>query len=172
LKLITLELDRLPGIPRPFVLDGFGGGATLIHGPNASGKSSTRRALKQLLFEPESDPEIALTAHFEDEHGSLRANLSRGKVTWFRGSKEVARPSLPPRGRADSFAVGVRELLDDGGDAERGFAQAVARQMTQRTARRDLGPGAQARRVGRPGARRGPSRRTGASPRGRPRRRA
>lgn len=129
MKLITLELDRLPGIPRPFVLDGFGGGATLVHGPNASGKSSTRRALKQLLFEPESDPEIALTAHFEDEHGSLRANLSRGKVTWFRGSKEVARPVLPPRGRADSFAVGVRELLDDGGDAERGFAQAVARQM-------------------------------------------
>ncbi len=129
MKLITLELDRLPGIPRPFVLDGFGGGATLIHGPNASGKSSTRRALKQLLFEPESDPEIALTAHFEDEHGTLRAHLSRGKVTWFRGAEEVARPSLPPRGRADSYAVGVRELLDDGGDAERGFAQAVARQM-------------------------------------------
>lgn len=129
MKLITLELESLPGIPRPFVLDGFGTGATLIHGPNASGKSSTRRALRQLLFEPKSDPRVSITAHFEDASGPLRASLNGGQVTWFRGSEQVPQPALPPVNRADSFAVGVRELLDDGGDAERGFAHAVARQM-------------------------------------------
>lgn len=127
-----LELERLPGLERGgFALEELSPGITVIHGPNASGKSTTGRAIEQLLW-PESGA---------GEHRRLRGELRIGdprdgarwevelehdRRGWWRDGETADGPALPPAHHADRYGLALHDLVAAEGPTEGAFARRIA----------------------------------------------
>ncbi len=127
-----LELARLPGLERGgFTLEDLSPGISVIHGPNASGKSTTGRAIEQLLW-PERG--VGERRHLR---GELRIGAGRGgarwevelehdRRDWWRGGEPADGPALPPAHHADRYGLALHELVAVEGPAEGAFARRIA----------------------------------------------
>ena len=130
LAIERLALHRSPGIPRPgFVLDELGPGINVIHGPNASGKTSTARAIRALLW-PDAEPiagEIAAEADLAIGDAAWRFELEAGRRRCAQGGVEAEAPALPPAEAADRYTLALPDLLAADGSA---FARAILRESS------------------------------------------
>ncbi len=138
MRLVELSIRRLPGITAPFSLgtDEIGTHVTLIHGPNATGKSSIVRALTALLWpELETSREIELSARLELDGRSYTVERHADNVVWRVDGERAAAPTLPPTHMVSCYAITGDELLG-GGDAatlatkDGALAAEIARQMS------------------------------------------
>ena len=50
MKLLSIKINKLPGIYKPFSIKGFSTGINIIYGPNGSGKSSICRLIQKALW--------------------------------------------------------------------------------------------------------------------------
>lgn len=121
-----LHVRRMPGFAHGgFELDGLSAGINVVHGPNASGKTTTARALQALLW-PSRAPQTAwLRGAVRVGGEAWTVELEAGGARWQREGQDATAPVLPPVDCRDRYFLSLHDLLavDDGG-----LAVAIARE--------------------------------------------
>ncbi|MBF2761718.1 MAG: hypothetical protein ISN28_15905 [Ectothiorhodospiraceae bacterium AqS1] len=132
MKLRRIAIRRLAGIASPgFELDGFSDGINIVHGPNASGKSSLARALRALLdAQASAGDAVDLEAEFEDTGGNRWQVVRTGhSLIWScNGQRSQAPPAPDPRHLA-GYILHVEDLLESGDRQDEEMAREIARDL-------------------------------------------
>jgi len=132
-KLEFLDIRHLPGIHPGFRIEEFSPAVNFITGPNASGKSSTIRALRYLLATPRTgDPPILdLMANFRVDGQNWLARREGSRIHWEIDGQPAERPALPDGDALGSYLVTVEDLFHLEGDNERHLAEQLRRELQQ-----------------------------------------
>lgn len=131
----TLEIERMPGLPGSIRLDGLADGIVIIAGPNASGKTTSARAMNYLLW-PEMVDRDALNGHFKPHEISIHGTLKLGDETWISGynfgsriiqreNQTVDRLPLSPPEHRSRYNLWLARLL---ADTDHEFAEHILRE--------------------------------------------
>jgi uncharacterized protein YhaN len=116
----------MPGIPEGFLLPKLSEGVTVVFGPNASGKSSTARAIETVLW-PGHDPQrdVAVLGEYSMDGASFRVEVDAGHFAVQRDGSEARAPELPAPELRHRYRLSLHELIAcDNAD----FAKEIARQ--------------------------------------------
>jgi energy-coupling factor transporter ATP-binding protein EcfA2 len=117
-----LLVRRMPGFPGGGLrLDALSPGINLVHGPNASGKTTLARALQSLLWARVAPAEAWLEGRFDVAGASWSVRIEAGRPSWQREGRDAPAPPLPPADDRDRYVLSLHGLLaaDDRGLAER-----------------------------------------------------
>ncbi|CAN5773292.1 AAA family ATPase [soil metagenome] len=127
LQLRRLDVRRMRGVEDGgFTLDDLCGGINLVHGPNASGKTTSARAIRALLW-PRSYPEERawLSAEYTVDGVRWNASVDGIRAEHQREGVPTEPLALPPESERDRYSLALHELLlSEGGD----FAAKIARE--------------------------------------------
>lgn len=116
----------MPGIPDGFQLTGLSDGVTLVCGPNASGKSSTARAIEAVLWPDEAaERRLGVCAEYRVNGSLFRVEVDAGHVAVQRDGAEARAPELPAPEFRHRYRLSLHELMRCD-DAD--FAREIARQ--------------------------------------------
>ncbi len=126
--LTKLIISRMPGLPsglRP--IENPASGINIIHGPNASGKSSTARAIQHLIA-TEATVGVSAEGWFKSEGNEFYVNIYAGQVTTQRNGVTIAEQPVPisPEEK-HRYMLAVHELLTEKGTD---LAKEIAKQST------------------------------------------
>ncbi|HEU4585545.1 MAG TPA: hypothetical protein VFR95_07330, partial [Gemmatimonadaceae bacterium] len=126
LRLTTLHLRRMPGILDGFVLPELSEGVTVVFGPNASGKSSTARAIEAALWPARAARrDISVVAEYAMDGSRFRVEVDAGHVAVQRDGADARAPELPAPELLHRYRLSLHELIaSDNAD----FAREIARQ--------------------------------------------
>lgn len=125
-----ITVGRLPGFERQgFELSGLSPGINVVHGPNASGKTTVARALRWLLWPPEGAAATGVSLEAAGRLGDrdLLLAIDHGRVERRVGGNEVGVLPLPPAEHADRYRLALHEILQDEARGE-DLAQQVTRE--------------------------------------------
>ena len=90
-----IRIHRLPGIDGGLTLDGFSAGINIIHGPNSSGKTSSARALRMLLWPRlAEEARAALAGSFTTDGVRWTVEVDIDRHEWQREGQPAAAPAL------------------------------------------------------------------------------
>ncbi|HEX7118292.1 MAG TPA: AAA family ATPase [Longimicrobiales bacterium] len=122
-----LVVRRMPGLEDGgFPLDDLSPGVNVVHGPNASGKTTAARAIEALLWPRAAAPERAsLAARFRLGDATWSAELDAGRVRYQRDGADAPAPALPPAETRDRYRLSLHELL---GTENRELAAEIVRE--------------------------------------------
>ena len=131
MKLTRLSVRRMPGFEdRGFDLEDLSDGLNLIVGPNASGKTTSCRAIRGLLW-PETlsgSAPVSLVGYWQENKSSIRIELEGDRRTCQTDGKPSDAPPVPGSHLAECFTVTVDMLIQaTKGDAK--LAGSVLREM-------------------------------------------
>lgn len=127
-----LSVRRMPGFEEGgFTLEDLSSGINVVHGPNASGKTTTGRAIRRLLWPAQErapgDAEASLAAVLDLGGERWEIDLDRDRVRVRRDGEPSSPPPLPPADSADRYSLALHELLQPQVRGEE-LAAAVARE--------------------------------------------
>ena len=135
MKLRRLAIRRLPGIPSPgFEIEfrGGGGGVNIVHGPNASGKTSIPRAVRAVLYASELAREsVHVEAAFAagDEDDIIEVARTGSTVTWTRDGQRIEAPPLPEHRFLPCYTLHIEDLLAIDADTDAEIARHILREL-------------------------------------------
>ena len=130
MRIEQLDIRQLPGLDDPFSLRP-GPGVTLVVGPNASGKSSLARAVRDLLWPERHDGGVRwLRAMLQGGRRRADRHLRRRPAGLDPRRRAVPAPTLPAAHLADCYRLVAADLLGDGRAFDRGLAAAIRTEMT------------------------------------------
>lgn len=112
LAFTMIEIDRAPGISPGFTIDNLSPDINIVFGPNASGKSTTARAIQALIWpHPGSLRGHHLRAEFDlgDEHWEIDADAS--KVTRSQDGEPAVAPVVAPIDDRARYTLSLHDLL-------------------------------------------------------------
>jgi energy-coupling factor transporter ATP-binding protein EcfA2 len=118
---------RVPGFEKEgFTLCGLSPGINLVHGPNASGKTTTARALERLLWPrlPKGE-RFAITGRFRLSGAEWRVDVDGSRVAYQREGHETSGPILPAMEDHHRYRLSLHDLLHE---RDQSFARAVVRE--------------------------------------------
>lgn len=128
LRLRGLRVRRTPGIDDPFTLSGFCESVNLVFGPNASGKSSTARAIEALLWPTiEGTQRLEASADYTLNGSQFVVKLDDGCLEVQRDGLDAKPPALPAPEFRHRYRLSLHELLLATESAAE-FAAEIARQ--------------------------------------------
>ena len=128
LHLETIEIVRAPGFESGgFAVDDLSAGVTIVHGPNAAGKTTMCRAIHELLWPGAVEPNCDLVGHYRLNGSSWLVETRRGNGSHQADGEPETPPSLPPADERDRYVLSLHELLDDDTRNE-SFADAIERE--------------------------------------------
>ncbi len=107
-----ISILRAPGIASPFTLNNLSPDITIVFGPNASGKSTTARALQMLLWPHASalrGHHIAARFALGDEQWSIEASAAGVRRT--RDGEPAEAPVIAPLDDRSRYALALPDLL-------------------------------------------------------------
>lgn len=107
-----LEIARAPGISPGFTINDLSPGINIVYGPNASGKSTTARAIQALIWpHPSSLRGHTLRAGFTlgDEHWEIAADA--GRIERTLDGEPAAPRALAPIDDRIRYTLGLHDLL-------------------------------------------------------------
>ncbi len=112
MRLLKLNIERLPGIPAPFKITAQEG-VNLVLGPNESGKSSLAKTVKHLLWptNTSNDPIVARGQFYHDGKTLQVASNFNNTVTWEMDGEQTNSPKLPAGHAASCYQLGIPDLL-------------------------------------------------------------
>lgn len=112
LRFRRIAVRRMPGIEDPFELRDLAPGINLVHGPNASGKTTTARALEALIWPRTAErSSTALDASAELGADQWSIRLDAGLVEYQNnGVPATALPTAPAENR-DRYRLWLPDLL-------------------------------------------------------------
>lgn len=133
MKLELLDIRTLPGIHPGFRIEEFSPGVNFITGPNASGKSSSIRALRYLLTAPSTgDPaNLNLLARFENDDHAWQVQRIASHIQWEIDGQPCERPDLPSGPNLRSHLITIEDLFRLESDNERELADQLRRELHQ-----------------------------------------
>ena len=108
-----IEIRRMPGFPRQgFHLPDLAQGINIVYGPNASGKTTTARAINHLLWPHLSKPEaIALAAHLQLDSARWTIEIEGTQTTVERTGSSEAKLEISPAETRDRYSFALHDLL-------------------------------------------------------------
>jgi uncharacterized protein YhaN len=126
LRLSSLHVRRMPGIGEGFELPELSEGVTVVFGPNASGKSSTARAIEAVLWPNRAMPrELSVIAEYLMDDARFRVEVDAGHLAVQRDGADARAPELPAPELRHRYRLSLHELIAcDNAD----FAKEIARQ--------------------------------------------
>ena len=114
MRLTRLNVRRMPGFEdRGFDLDDLSDGLNLIVGPNASGKTTSCRAIRGLLW-PETltgSAPVSLVGHWQENESSIRIELEGDRRTCQTDGQPSEPPPVPGPHLAECFTITVGTLI-------------------------------------------------------------
>jgi uncharacterized protein YhaN len=120
LRLLHLRVRRTPGILDGFAIDELSDRINIVYGPNASGKTSTARAIEAVLW-PEGGTDEALGVSADYQYGERRyhVDLDAGRVSAQCDGAETQPPRLPVPALRSRYRLALHDLIveDDAGFA-------------------------------------------------------
>ncbi|RKY17887.1 MAG: hypothetical protein DRQ55_14710 [Planctomycetota bacterium] len=124
MRVERLHIEEAPGLPDGLPELELEPGLTVIVGPNASGKSTLARVLRELLWPTSEGSGASARSRWAVSDGTHSARLSAGHVSW-----QPHLDSPPPRGAAGLARFSVRTLLDDDDGDDQQLGQRIAREL-------------------------------------------
>jgi len=112
LAFTSITIDRAPGISPGFTIDDLSPDINIVFGPNASGKSTTARAIQALIWpHPSQLRGHHLAAEFDlgEEHWEIDADAAR--VTRTQDGQPAAAPVVAPIDDRTRYTLGLHDLL-------------------------------------------------------------
>ena len=125
-----IRVRRLPGFERQgFELSGLSPEINVIHGPNASGKTTVARAVRLLLWPPEGAGATGVSLEAAGRLGDrdLQIEIDHGRIERRAGGAPLASLPLPPAEHAERYRLALHEILQEGARGEE-LARQVARE--------------------------------------------
>ncbi len=123
-----IRVGRLPGFERQgFELSGLSPEINVVHGPNASGKTTAARALRYLLWPPEDSGDVALEGEGRLGERKLVLEIDHGRVERRLDGAPIEALALPPPEQAERYRLALHEILQEGARGE-DLARQVARE--------------------------------------------
>ena len=123
-----LAVRRMPGFEGGgFSLTDLSPGVNVIHGPNASGKTTAARAIRTLLWPAGRGARVSLAGVLSLDGERWEVDLDHGRLRWRRRGAEADPPPLPPPETADRYGLALHDLLQAGVKGQE-LAAAVARE--------------------------------------------
>jgi energy-coupling factor transporter ATP-binding protein EcfA2 len=114
LRFRALRVRRMPGFPGGGPrLEELSPGINLIHGPNASGKTTTALALQSLLWPQTAPPTAGVDGRFQLGDASWTIDVDTRRAVWQRDGQEAPAPPLPPADDRDRYLLSLHGLLRD-----------------------------------------------------------
>lgn len=120
----SVVVRRMPGIrDGGFELESLAPGVNVVYGPNASGKTTTARALEALLWPAKSpDGSVWVSATFDLGADRWSAELDAGRARVQRNGEPTGPPhGLPPEA-SSRYRLELKDLLEA---EDRGLARAI-----------------------------------------------
>jgi uncharacterized protein YhaN len=127
LQFRRIEIRRMPGFPTGsgFVLDDLSGGLNIVYGPNASGKTTTARAIEALLWPGVAAPrDASVVGRLVHGGAEWLIDLDAGRLRSQRNGVDTSLSGMPPPESRDRYRLWLPELLAESGKVDR-FAAAV-----------------------------------------------
>lgn len=126
LRISTLHVRRMPGIPEGFTLPELSEGVTVVFGPNASGKSSTARAIEAVIWPSRgARRDMSVVAEYAMDGSRFRVEVDAGQVAVQCDGSDARPPELPAPELMHRYRLSLHELItSDNAD----FAKEIARQ--------------------------------------------
>jgi energy-coupling factor transporter ATP-binding protein EcfA2 len=107
-----IRLRRMPGIrDGGFTLHDLSTGINIVYGPNASGKTTTARAIEALLWPGAAAREAAASARFTLNGANWSIDLDTGRIRCQRDGRDSEPPALVPAESRDRYRFSLPELL-------------------------------------------------------------
>lgn len=107
-----VNVRRAPGFAVDgFQAEGFSEDITVVHGPNASGKSTLAHSIRALLWPDQASPKAELTGEFSLADDEWRVNVTGEHGTYQRNGADASRPSLPAATESDQYHLALHDLL-------------------------------------------------------------
>ncbi|MEA1926789.1 MAG: hypothetical protein U9N73_01170 [Candidatus Auribacterota bacterium] len=124
MKINRISVTRLPGIEKPFEIDGIKPGINIIFGPNGSGKTSLCRVIRQSLWPRNTVKKTRVLISWDDDNSKLVSRLD-GEVTWQRGGEDYDISGLPGLYLKDCYTLQLRDLMEEAGPGDKALADRV-----------------------------------------------
>lgn len=129
LSLNSIDVVRAPGIPRGFVLAHLKPGVNVIYGPNASGKSTTARAIHSLFWPDRDDDGLHVSASLS--HLDSQWTVTRNGRMASANRDGVSAPTLTfshlSKETRNRYLLALHDLLRD---TDSSFAAMIATEMS------------------------------------------
>lgn len=122
-----IAVERMPGFPRwgPHLRE-LAAGVNVIYGPNASGKSTTARALLALLWPASAPPRSLLAGRYEIGGESFQVKVEHDSFSCRRDGAEAPPPTLPPAESRERYYLPLDGLLAADESSRRGAGELAA----------------------------------------------
>ncbi len=112
LAFTRVEIRKAPGISPGFTIDGLSPDITIVYGPNASGKSTTARAIQALIWpHPSVLRGHALAGSFTLDGAKWEIEADFARVTRSRDGEPADPPLLAPIDDRVRYTLGLPDLL-------------------------------------------------------------
>lgn len=112
LRLTRIDVQRAPGISPGFTIDAISPDITIVFGPNASGKSTTARAIQSILWpSPAQLRGHQLAADFELDGDHWHVEADAGTITRTCNGEAAAAPLMAPIDDRNRYTLGLPDLL-------------------------------------------------------------
>ncbi len=126
LAFTRIEVRRSPGIQDRYALDGLCPGINIIHGPNASGKSTTAKAIHALLWpDPPCWPRGALSGQLHLDGSEWFIDFDAGAYQCQRDGQDDSRLNIGGPETRDRYILTLHDLLTADNES---FAEAILRE--------------------------------------------
>lgn len=128
LAFAEIDIRKAPGISPGFTIRNLSPDINIVYGPNASGKSTTARAIQALIWpHPSSLRGHALGGTFGFDGDRWTIDAEFGRVTRTRAGKPAEPPLLTPIDDRGRYTLGLPDLL---ASENQPFAQAILKEST------------------------------------------
>ncbi|MFP4229034.1 MAG: AAA family ATPase [Salinivenus sp.] len=127
LRFEHLRVQRFNGIEHGLEVE-LCDGVTVIHGSNATGKTTLAQAIRGLLWPEQVDGHLPIVeARFRLDGSTWRVELEGERCGYLRDQSPANRPDLPPASHGPRYHLYLHDLLR-GGDEEETFAQRILKE--------------------------------------------
>lgn len=113
LRFRALHVRRMPGFEDVgFRLHDLAAGINLIHGPNASGKTTAARALQRLIWPASGDERASLEGRLTLKGQPWRVEVEGTRAVWERDGEPAEAPALPSASSCSRYLLSLTDLLE------------------------------------------------------------
>jgi len=127
LRFDRLEVSRFNGLDHGLTVD-LCGWITVIHGANASGKTTLAHALRALLWPRQVEDQLPIVeGRFRLDGDDWRVELEGERCAYTRAQQPTSRPTLPPAAHGPRYHLYLHDLLG-AGEQEEDLARRILRE--------------------------------------------